>query len=85
LQERIELLRKLVALIPSTQLHLLPPLLSEVILSTKEANEKSREAAFELLVVMGQKMASGGSLDRSLLPGMEQSMEHDSKPDFSYA
>jgi ribosomal RNA-processing protein 12 len=64
-------LRKLVAFIPASKLHLLPSLLPEVILSTKEANERSREAAFDLLVIMAQKMASGGLLDRSKVSGMD--------------
>ena len=45
--------------LPSNDLHLIPGVLSEVILSTKEA-KKIRDAAYDLLVIMGNKMKAGG-------------------------
>lgn len=33
-------------------------------MGTKEVNEKARDAGFDLLVVMGQKMAQGGEVRR---------------------
>lgn len=44
---------------------LIPELLSEAVLGTKEVNEKARDAGFDLLVVMGHKMAKGGSVTRA--------------------
>jgi hypothetical protein len=41
----------------------------EAILSTKEPSEKTRSAAFALLVTMGRKMKAGGVVDMSLLDG----------------
>lgn len=38
----------------------MPELLSEAVLGTKEVNERARDAGFDLLVVMGHKMAKGG-------------------------
>lgn len=50
--------------LPKDRLHLIPELLSEAVLGTKEVNEKARDAGFDLLVVMGQKMAQGGEVRR---------------------
>ena len=50
---------EVVKLLSSNDLHLIPGVLSEVILSTKEA-KKTRNAAYDLLVVMGNKMKAGG-------------------------
>jgi hypothetical protein len=41
----------------------------EAIMSVKEPSEKARNAAFALLVTMGQKMKEGGVVDMSLLEG----------------
>lgn len=41
----------------------------EAILSAKEPSEKARDAAYTLLVTMGQKMKDGGVVDMSLLDG----------------
>jgi len=45
---------------------LIPEILSEAVLGTKEVNEKARDAGFDLLVVMGNKMAEGGSVTRTI-------------------
>ncbi|CAG8458878.1 2384_t:CDS:10 [Paraglomus occultum] len=58
-KDRLRLLSEVVKLLPSDDLHLIPSVLSEVILSTKEA-KKIRDAAYDLLVVMGNKMKAGG-------------------------
>lgn len=50
--------------LPKERLHLIPEILSEAVLGTKEVNEKARDAGFDLLVVMGQKMAAGGDVKR---------------------
>ena len=36
-------------------------------------SEKARTAAFDLLVVMGQKMGEGGTVNRALINGMDTS------------
>jgi ribosomal RNA-processing protein 12 len=54
------LLSTVVQSLPKEKLALIPELLSEAVLGTKEVNEKARDAGFDLLVVMGQKMAQGG-------------------------
>ena len=66
------LLGSLVALIPSTSLHLLPSIIPEAVLGTKEPSEKARNAAFDLVVAMGHKMSVGGTVKRDLVDGMDE-------------
>ena len=51
--------------LPKDHLHLVPELLSEAVLGTKEVNERARDAGFDLLVVMGRKMAKGGTVKQT--------------------
>lgn len=64
-RDRLHLFGTLVPLVPSDQLHVLMALTPEAVLGTKEANQGAREAAYELLVQMGNRMAAGGTIDRS--------------------
>lgn len=66
-RDRLLLLTALVPVLPTSRLHLIPALITEAVLSTKEVNEKARNAAFDLLVVMANKMAAGGTIQQSLL------------------
>lgn len=50
--------------LPADYLALIPEILSEAVLGTKEVNEKARDAGFDLLVAMGHKMAKGGTVTR---------------------
>jgi ribosomal RNA-processing protein 12 len=52
-------------------LHIIPSLIPEAVLGTKEPSEKARSAAFELIVAMGKKMAEGGVVKRDLVDGMD--------------
>lgn len=63
------LLITLVPILPKARLHLIPTLVTEAVLGTKEVNEKARNAAFDLLVVMARKMSEGGVVDQQLLKG----------------
>jgi hypothetical protein len=54
----------LVESLPADYLALIPEILSEAVLGTKEVNEKARDAGFDLLVAMGHKMAKGGTVTR---------------------
>lgn len=69
MQDRINLLSALVPALPSDRLHLIPTLVTEAVLGTKEVNEKARNAAFDLLVIMAKKMAEGGTIDQKLMKG----------------
>jgi ribosomal RNA-processing protein 12 len=53
-------------------LHVIPSLIPEAVLGTKEPSEKARSAAFELIVAMGKKMAEGGVVKRVLVDGMDE-------------
>ncbi|CUS13553.1 unnamed protein product [Tuber aestivum] len=69
-RDRLMALSQLVEFLPATNLHFIPSILSEVVISTKEVNEKARTAAFDLLVLMGEKMRSGGTLINSKVTHM---------------
>lgn len=62
----------LLPLIPPSSLHVIPSLIPEAVLGTKEPSEKARTAGFELIVAMGKKMAEGGVVKRNLVDGMDE-------------
>lgn len=68
---RLQALSRIVLILPSDHLYFIPSILSETVLCTKDINEKTREAAFSLLVQMGNTMKKGGIIDHSKVPGME--------------
>lgn len=68
-RDRTALLGSLVPLIPQSELHFLPSIIPEAVLATKEVNQGARELAYNLLVEMGRKMESGGSIKRHLVEG----------------
>ncbi|KAG8705738.1 hypothetical protein FRC08_001489 [Ceratobasidium sp. 394] len=70
-RDRVQFLASLVPLIPDASLHVLPPMLPEAVLATKEVSEKARNGAFDLLVAMGRRMEHGGTVDRGKVDGME--------------
>ncbi|GAA5902774.1 hypothetical protein JCM6882_004062 [Rhodosporidiobolus microsporus] len=76
-RDRVSLLAALIPLIPSDQLHVVPSLIPEAVLSTKESNGHTREAAYDLLVSMGRKMQAGGRIKRHLIKGMEDDAMED--------
>ncbi|RHZ80309.1 hypothetical protein Glove_137g75 [Diversispora epigaea] len=61
-KDRLLMLSNTIKLLPNSDLHMIPGVLSEVILCTKEINEKARINAYELLIVMGNKMKEGGNI-----------------------
>ncbi|RPB03158.1 NUC173-domain-containing protein [Choiromyces venosus 120613-1] len=71
-RDRLAALSRLVEFLPTTDLHFIPSILSEVVISAKEVNEKARTAAFDLLVLMGEKMKSGGTLINSKVAHMPE-------------
>ncbi|KAF9227367.1 NUC173-domain-containing protein [Gyrodon lividus] len=71
-KDRLVLLAHLIPGIPSTSLHVIPSLIPEAVLGTKEPSEKARSAAFELIVVMGRKMSEGGVVKRQMVEGMDE-------------
>ncbi|KAF5550092.1 ribosomal RNA-processing 12 [Fusarium mexicanum] len=71
-RERLAAIIALLPFIPNTSLHFIPAVLSEVVISCKENNERARETAYELLVRMGHRMvqAKGTPIDNSKVPHM---------------
>lgn len=69
-RDRLLAISQILEYLPQTDLHFIPSVLSEVVISAKEVNEKAREAAYELLVAMGEKMALGGTVLQSKVPNM---------------
>ena len=47
-------------------------MIPEAVLGTKEPSEKTRAAAFDLVVAMGKKMSEGGVVKRNLVDGMDE-------------
>lgn len=72
---RLQALVLVVQALSPNDLYFIPTILSEVILATKDVNEKTREASFDLLVAMGQKMDEGGLIDHSRIPDLEDDEE----------
>lgn len=68
---RLAALSKIVSILPEDHLYFIPSILSETVLCTKDINEKTREAAFNLLVQMGNTMKKGGVIDHSKVVGMD--------------
>ena len=62
-----------VALLPATDLHFVPAILQEIIMLTKDVNEKTRELAYQILIAMGRKMDeyAGSVVDNSKVPGFD--------------
>ncbi|KAG6866736.1 hypothetical protein C0991_011395 [Blastosporella zonata] len=71
-KDRFNLLSLLVPSLPSTAMHIIPTLIPEAVLGTKEPSEKARTAAFELVLAMGRKMSEGGVVKRNLIDGMDE-------------
>ncbi|CDO72515.1 hypothetical protein BN946_scf184980.g56 [Trametes cinnabarina] len=71
-KDRFHLLTALVQLIPPESLHLIPSIIPEAVLGTKEPSEKARNAAFDLIVAMGKKTAAGGVVKRNMVEGMDE-------------
>jgi ribosomal RNA-processing protein 12 len=61
-RDRLTAISQIIPTLPKEDLHFIPSILSEVVISAKEVNEKARTAAFDLLVQMGEKMAEGGTV-----------------------
>lgn len=78
-KDRTVLLSALVPLLPSDSLHHIPSLIPEAVLGTKESNERTREAAYELIVGMGRKMGEGGVIQRNKVKGMEDGMAEEAE------
>ncbi|KAK6500788.1 hypothetical protein TWF506_003551 [Arthrobotrys conoides] len=66
-RDRLVAIGKVVEMLPREDMTFIFESLDEVIQCAKEVNEKARATAFELLVVMGEKMKGGGVIKRGKL------------------
>ncbi|RDB25177.1 Ribosomal RNA-processing protein 12 [Hypsizygus marmoreus] len=71
-KDRFNLLSLIIPRIPSSAMHVIPSLIPEAVLGTKEPSEKARTAAFEVILAMGRKMNEGGVVKRNLIDGMDE-------------
>lgn len=69
-RDRLDAIGVVIQHLPASGLHFIPSILSEVVISTKEANEKARAAAFDLLIIMARKMSQGGIISQSKIQHM---------------
>lgn len=69
-RDRLNAILQVIEFLSQDDLHFIPAVLSEVVISAKETNEKAREAAYNLLVAMGEKMAEGGQVVQTKVPNM---------------
>ena len=54
--DRLNALATVIQYLPLSDLHFIPSVLSEVVVATKETNEKARLAAFDTLILMAERM-----------------------------
>lgn len=69
-RDRLASIAEIIPGTPKSDLHFIPSIISEVVIGVKEVNEKARTAAFDLLVLMGEKMAEGGTVVNAKVPHM---------------
>ncbi|KAI3618589.1 ribosomal rna-processing protein 12 [Moniliophthora roreri] len=74
-KDRFNLLAAILPYMLPSSLHLIPAMIPEAVLGTKETSDKARSAAFDLIVVMGKKMNEGGVVKRNMIDGMEEDGE----------
>lgn len=75
-RDRLLAIHEVISHLPSSELHFIPTILSEVVLGCKESNEKARTAAFSVLVHLSNRMNDpernppGTKVRNSLVPHM---------------
>ncbi|KAL4978559.1 NUC173 domain-containing protein [Aspergillus desertorum] len=75
-RDRMLAIHELVSHLPTSDLHFIPSILSEVVLGCKESNEKARTASFDLLIHLAKRTIDpelnppGTTIRNSLVPHM---------------
>jgi ribosomal RNA-processing protein 12 len=73
-RDRLMAINTLIAYLPSSELHFIPTIVSEVILACKEANERTRTAGFEVLLDLAARVVEEGEkgtmIRHSLVPSI---------------
>lgn len=79
-RDRMLAITEMIHHLPTSDLHFIPAILSEVVMGCKESNEKARTAAFDLLILLAKRTIDsernppGTVIRRSLVPGMPDDM-----------
>ncbi|CCD24276.1 mRNA-binding protein RRP12 NDAI_0C06170 [Naumovozyma dairenensis CBS 421] len=72
---RFSAIKTIVELLPLDHLSFIVRIVAEIILGTKDVNEKSRDMAFETLICMGKKMDEpNGVIKLATIPGYDESL-----------
>lgn len=71
---RLSAIKTILSILPNDQLYFIPTILSEIILCTKDSNEKTRELSYSILIEMGRIMSKGGLIKNSQIPGFDADM-----------
>ncbi|KAK1139649.1 pre-rRNA processing protein [Aspergillus melleus] len=75
-RDRMLAIHELITYLPTSDLHFIPSVLSEVVLGCKESNEKARTASFDLLIHLAKRTADsernppGTKIRNGLVPHM---------------
>ncbi|EMG47366.1 RRP12 Ribosomal RNA-processing protein 12 [Candida maltosa Xu316] len=68
---RLNAILLVLELLPTSDLYFIPAILQEIIMATKDVNEKSRGLSYQILIKMGNKMNEGGIVQNSRVPGFD--------------
>ncbi|EGV63832.1 pre-rRNA processing protein [Yamadazyma tenuis] len=68
---RLGAVNDLIEILPNDFLHFIPAVLQEIIMCTKDANERTRSLSYQVLIRMGEKMEQGGVISNSKVPGFD--------------
>ncbi|SMN19107.1 similar to Saccharomyces cerevisiae YPL012W RRP12 Protein required for export of the ribosomal subunits [Maudiozyma saulgeensis] len=60
---RLAAIKTVINLLPPDHMNFIVQVSAEIILATKDVNEKTRGLAFEILILMAERMQNGGSID----------------------
>ncbi|KAK6201714.1 NUC173 domain-containing protein [Scheffersomyces amazonensis] len=69
---RLNAISEILDLLPETDLYFIPATLQEIIISTKDVNERTRELSYTILIKMGNAMLKGGVVENSKVPGFPE-------------
>ncbi|KAF2236632.1 NUC173-domain-containing protein [Viridothelium virens] len=74
-RDRLAALKEIVQRLPENDLWFIPAVLPEVVISAKEINQRAREAGFDVLVTMGERMSQGGVVKTLKVPGLAEPID----------
>lgn len=70
---RLATINNFIDILPTDYLYFIPAVLQEIIMCTKDNNERTRSLSYQILIKMGNKMESGGVIANSKVPGFDPS------------